>query len=521
MGILSTLAEEHRAIKLGSVPPRDPVLAQIFGLGNMTSAGVRVTPDSAYGNDAVYASVKVLSEGVAQVPLALFRKVDERSRERAMDHPLWRVLHDTPNSWQTSVEFREMMQGHILLRGNAYAAKVLNNGQIEQLIPMHPDRVRPFWVDRNFGVRAYKFTPMKGSQIVLLDDEVFHLAGLSFDGLKGVNPIEAQRETIGTAMAAQEYISKFYANNATPGGVLKHPARFRDPEKRKEFREQWHEQQTGSQRHMTALLEDGIEFQQVSLKLKDAQFVEGQRLSVNQIARIFRVPPHMIGDLSKATFSNITQQSLEFVMYSLAPWFARWEQAIFRDLLVTETDKLTLFAKFIVEGLLRGDIKTRFEAYRVAVELGWMTRNEVRQLEDLNPLDGLDEPLTPLNMQQGDDGGEDDDEDEASTNEQDRALRIISSGVDRVVRKEKAALTKIFQRDGFVVDMIKDFYAGHDKFVAEAMAVTLEEAGHYCRTMRDFVCDCFAQDLEDSVALERVGDSAYHLLMTEVSNYGT
>ena len=288
-----------------------------------------------------------------------------------------------------------MLMAHVVLRGNGYAEIIPSAGNpVAELIPLHPDRVRPFWAP-DMTV-AYEYQPLDGPSRIILGSEMFHVRGLGVDGLSGLNPIRLHRETIGEDFAAQEYSARFWANDATPSGVLKIPGTL-DDEAGQRLRKSWERQQTGVNRHRPALLEDGLEYEAIGLTREDAQYVESRKFNGVQIARMFRIQPHMIGILDRATFSNIEAQGIEFVVYTMGPWLRRWEQATRRDLF-TVASRRTHFSEFLVDGLLRGDRKARGEFYKSGIINGWLTRNEVRRRENLNPIKGLDEPLVPVNM---------------------------------------------------------------------------------------------------------------------------
>ena len=276
---------------------------------------------------------------------------------------------------------------HLLLWGNAYAQVIRNGkGAVIALYPLMPDRMT---VDRDKNGHLYsKYTksgddaPTMETRSVILDpSEVLHVPGLGFDGLVGYSPIAMAKNAIGLAIAAEEYGSKFYANGAAPSGVLEHPGTLKDPAR---VRDSWNSTFGGSSNsHKVAVLEEGMKYTPISISPNEAQFLETRKFQINEIARIFRVPPHMVGDLEKSSFSNIEQQSLEFVKYTLDPWVVRWEQALYRTLL-SEEEKKTLFFKFNVEGLLRGDYASRMNGYATARQNGWMSANDIRELEDLD-----------------------------------------------------------------------------------------------------------------------------------------
>ncbi len=355
-------------------------------MGNSTS-GKRVNERSAMQMTAVYSCVRILSEAVASLPLNVYRYNEDGGKEKAYDHPLFRLLHDEPNPEMTSFIFRETLMTHLLLWGNAYAQIIRNGkGEVIALYPLMPDRMT---VDRDErGQLYYKYTKsnddaptMEGGTVVLDPSDVLHVPGLGFDGLVGYSPIAMAKNAIGLAIAAEEFGSKFYANGATPSGVLEHPGTLKDPGK---VRDSWNSAFGGSSNsNKVAVLEEGLKYTPISIAPNEAQFLETRKFQINEIARIFRVPPHMVGDLEKSSFSNIEQQSLEFVKYTLDPWVIRWEQALFRALL-SEEEKKSLFFKFNVEGLLRGDYASRMNGYATARQNGWMSANDIRSLEDLD-----------------------------------------------------------------------------------------------------------------------------------------
>jgi HK97 family phage portal protein len=357
-----------------------------FFFGNSTS-GKRVNERSAMQMTAVYACVRILSEAIAGLPLHLYRYTDSGGKEKAVDSPLYFLLHDEPNIEMTSFAFRETLMTHLLLWGNAYAQIIRNGkGEILGLYPLMPDRMT---VDRDDkGKLYYEYrvsnddAPLnKDSTVRLKPYDVLHIPGLGFDGLVGYSPIAMAKNAIGLAIAAEEYGSKFYANGATPSGVLEHPGIVKDPEK---VRESWQSAFGGSANaNKTAVLEEGMKYNPISIAPEQAQFLETRKFQINEIARIFRVPPHMVGDLEKSSFSNIEQQSLEFVKYTLEPWIVRWEQSIMRSLLSAE-EKKKYFVKFNVDGLLRGDYQSRMNGYATARQNGWMSTNDIRELENLD-----------------------------------------------------------------------------------------------------------------------------------------
>jgi len=336
---------------------------------------------------AVYACVRILSEAIAELPLHLYRYNDTGGKEKAIDHTLYHLLHDEPNPEMSSFVFRETLMTHLLLWGNAYAQIIRNGkGEVIALYPLMPNKMT---VDRDEkGQLFYTYTrsneeapTMEGSTVKLKPSDVLHIPGLGFDGLVGYSPIAMAKNAIGMAIACEEYGAKFFANGAAPSGVLEHPGVIKDPAK---VRESWNSTFGGSgNAGKVAVLEEGMKYTPISISPEQAQFLETRKFQINEIARIFRVPPHMVGDLEKSSFSNIEQQSLEFVKYTLDPWVIRWEQSLSRSLL-SNADKKIYFFKFNVEGLLRGDYASRMTGYATARQNGWMSANDIRELENLD-----------------------------------------------------------------------------------------------------------------------------------------
>ena len=374
-----------------------------FFFGSTTS-GKAVTERSAMQMTAVYSCVRILSEAVAGLPLHLYKYTDSGGKAMALDHPLYHLLHDEPNPEMSSFVFRETLMTHLLLWGNAYA-QIIRNGknEIVALYPLMPNKMS---VDRDEGGRLYytyyrgsdEAIKDKGSSVTLYPSDVLHIPGLGFDGLVGYSPIAMAKNAIGMAIACEEYGAKFFANGAAPGGVLEHPGTIKDPQR---VRESWQSTFGGSgNANKIAVLEEGMKYTPIGISPEQAQFLETRKFQINEIARIFRVPPHMVGDLEKSSFSNIEQQSLEFVKYTLDPWVIRWEQSIQRTLL-SKDEKSVYFVKFNLEGLLRGDYQSRMNGYAIGRQNGWMSANDIRELENLDRIpaeDGGDLYLINGNM---------------------------------------------------------------------------------------------------------------------------
>ena len=347
-----------------------------------TTSGKAVNERTAMQTSAVYACVRILAESVAGLPLHVYERTANGSKSTKPSHPLYRLLHDEPNREMTSFVFRETLMSHLLLWGNAYA-QIIRDGRgfPIALYPLLPDRMA---VDRNeSGELVYTYQSDKG-QVKLRRENILHIPGLGFDGLIGYSPIAMAKNAVGLALATEDYGATFFANGANPGGVLEHPGVIK-PEQADRLRESWQSQFGGANAHKVAVLEEGLKFHQMSIPPEQAQFLETRKFQINEIARIFRVPPHMVGDLEKSSFSNIEQQSLEFVKYTLDPWVVRWEQSL-QQALILPSEKATIFIKFNLDGLLRGDYQSRMQGYSTGIQNGFMSVNDVRGLEDMNLL---------------------------------------------------------------------------------------------------------------------------------------
>ena len=387
------VSSEARAVVLDSVhPSQDPPMSWL----DSPALGVMVTPDTAMTNAAVYACVRVLAESVASLPLKLYRRRADGGKELATNHALYSVLHDLANSEITSFEMRETLMMHVALRGNAYCELDINGrGDVLGLWPITPWRVT--MKRHTDGGLYYHVSLPQGGEAVLPQYRVWHIRGLSQNGLLGMSPVSVMRNAIGLALTTEQLGQAFYGNGATPGGVLEHPGRLGDQAYRR-MMESWEGRHKGvSKANRIAILEEGMKYTSIGLSMDDAQFLQTRKFQKSEIASIFRVPPHMIGDLERATFSNIEQQSIDFVVNTLRPWLVRIEQSITRDL-IGPIERGKIFAEFSVDGLLRGDIASRYNAYSIGRNGGWLSPNDVRVMENMNPIQGGDAYSTPLNM---------------------------------------------------------------------------------------------------------------------------
>ena len=361
--------------------PRDAIsTAPSFYFGS-SGAGKSVTVSSAIQMSTVYACVRVIAETIASLPLHVYEATD-KGNMKATEHPLYHVLHDEPNLEMTSFILRETMLSHLLLWGNSYC-QIIRSGrtQVIGLYPLMPDHME---VDRDSsGNLKYTYTTSEGRTVLLSADDVLHIPGLGFDGVMGYSPIALERNAIGLGLAAEEYGGKFFANGARPSGVLTHPNTVKDP---KRLRDSWNTAYGGSANaNKVCILEEGMTYAPISIPNSEAQFLETRKFQVEEICRIFRVPPHLVCNLDRATFSNIEHSSIDFAVHTIRPWLVRIEQAINRALF-SDQEKARFFVRFNIDGLMRGDYKSRMEGYAIARQNGWMSSNDIRELENLNPL---------------------------------------------------------------------------------------------------------------------------------------
>ena len=365
---------------------RDSGTLFVFGQAN---SGEMVDERSAMQIATVYACVRLLAESVAQLPLHLYKVTDPDGQEKAQDHPLYKILYREPNPEMTSFSYWEAVMTHLLLWGNSYS-QVIRDGKntVLGIYPLLPENVE---IDRTESGELYyiyhaytnEVPGETNKDIIFRRDEILHIPGLSFNGLVGFSPIAMMKNSLGTTMAVEKYGSAFFKNGAQPAGVLEHPGVLKDPQK---IRDNWVNAYGGpGNAHKVAVLEEGMAYKPISLPPEDSQFLSTREFGVEEICRIFRVPPHMVQDLKRATFSNIEHQSIDFVVHTLDPWLVRIEKAIVKDLLIEE-EKDLYFPKFNVDGLLRGDYKSRMDGYSVGISTGIISPNEARRKENMPPL---------------------------------------------------------------------------------------------------------------------------------------
>lgn len=369
---------------LTNMSPEDVREFLRIGGSHMTASGAAITENSALRVAAAWRCVQIIAGAVSTLPLDLIRREDEDTRLPAVGHPLRQVLTVRPNNWQTPKEFKHLMQMHLLLRGNAYARKVMSGGQVVGLIPLHPDRVR---VEQTAALELVYHVQLRDHRMVTLAQaDMLHLRGMSLDGVTGLSVLSYMREALGVSLQAERAAARLYRQGVLAGGSFTHPNTLSD-EAYNRLRESLEERYSGEENaHKFLILEEGLTPERLGLSALDAQFLETRDFQRFDVAMFFGVPPHMIGATDKTTSwgSGIEQQNIGFVTYTLGDWLKTWEEAIRRDL-ISEREAERLDARFFVAGLLRGDVKTRWDAYVRAMQYGVYSPDEVRRFEDENP----------------------------------------------------------------------------------------------------------------------------------------
>lgn len=452
-------------------------------------SGVSVSPETALKVSTFYACVGLISETIASLPLIIYRLLDnDAGRERARNHPIYDLLRRQPNERQTSFEFVQMLTVHALMRGSGYARiRSGPRGFVDSLEPIHPDLIRKEEL-KNGRIR-YRVTEVTGGRPTVYNQEdIFEVGGMSLDGLNTISVIQYARDSLGLTLAAERYGARFYRNDSRPGGIL-HTDKRLSPDAQKKLKTQWQAAHTASNQHKVAVLEEGVAWQQIGISPEEAQFLATREFQAEDVCRWLRVPPHMVGLTSKATSwgSGIEEMSSGFVTYTLRPWLTRWEQSVSRDLLLAPD---RYFAAFVVEALLRGNIKDRYDAYAIARNWGWLSVNDIRRKENENPIPGGDTYLQPLNMSPaarefspvvG----------ETAVSPHYRMLAEEAAG--RLVRKELAAMTRAWERAAGDQESwetaVSEFYASHAHLVAQTMRIPLDQAAIYCSTQETDLID--------------------------------
>lgn len=382
--------------------PSDPNAVALLGGGFISTSGQVVTQDTSLRVTAVYRAVRLLSQTIASLPLRIYRILADGALQPADTHPLWELVAYRPNPWQTPFEWKETLAGHLELRGNAYCELIADGrGRVRAMLPLHPDRIRPrreYVPGFDSEIQYYEFWPVNGPMRVIYADEMLHLRGFSIDGVVGLSPIALARETIGLSLAAEEHSSRFFSNNASPSGILSTPKKLDEPAK-KRLKKSWEEMHAGSRNAFrTAVLEDGMQWTQIGIDQKDAQFIEQRDFQILEIARLFDIPPHKLMQMGAATFSNIEEQNIEFAQDAIRPRVVRWEEAMQRDCLLPSDEGAYCLA-FDMDQIYRGNMAARADFNQKMVYSGVFSPNDVLRSEGRPTYAGGDTRFIGVNMQ--------------------------------------------------------------------------------------------------------------------------
>lgn len=365
-------------------------LTDWFQGGSTSKSGATVNEDSAMRVTAYLAAVKIISETVASLPLLVYQRLEPRGKARAPNHPAYEVLHDIANEEMSAFQLRETIQGHAVSWGNGYAEIQRDmGGRVRGLWPLLPDRT---WPERDPTTKKlrYRTTLTNGEQVILPFENVLHMPGFGFDGICGYNPVILAKEALGLSLATEEFGANFFGQGATPSGIVEYPGKLKEEAYQRYKKDVRTAHEGLSRSHRLMILEEGLKYHQVTIPPEAAQFLETRKFQVSEIARLFRVPPHMLAEMDKATFSNIEQQSLDFVVNTLRSWLVRWEQQIRMKLFTASERRRGFFVEHLVDGLLRGDIQSRYNAYAIGRQNGWLSVNDIREKENDNPVEGGD-----------------------------------------------------------------------------------------------------------------------------------
>ena len=468
MGWLTKISSMLGRTQAATTTDREGWLIDWIRGGSQTTSGITVTPNKAMQMATVFACIRNISDDIGALPLAVYSKSgDKRTKEG--DHPVTKMLAVEPNEEMTAVSLRTAMQAHILGWGNGYCEIVRRiDGTPAAIYPLKPDRVAPLR-DSN-GQLLYEISKDDGSKIRLPAKKVLHVPGLGYDGLVGYNVIRYARESIGLGMAAEEFGNAFYGNGLNPSMVLTFPEALSD-RARENLKRAIVKNNAGLKNAFKAmLLEEGGKAEKVTIAPEEAQFLQTREFSVVEICRWFRMPPHMVSDLSRATFSNIEHQAIQYVTNTLTPWLVRWEQEINRKLLTPP-----YYCKHNVQGLLRGDIQSRYKAYAVGRQWGWLSADEIREMEDMNPLpDGAGgEYLVPMNMSPARDESENPNAAGAQQNNNKPLKAMVSDCARRIFNAEMAELEKHVKYAKYSPvkwsEWLATFYEKHTEYMRQVL----------------------------------------------------
>ena len=477
-------------------------------VGSLTNSGKRVDVVSALTVAAFFQGVRLISQTIGMLPVSIFLN-DGRRKEKFPSHPTHRVIHDEPNSWMTPMEWKEAMTARAVMRGNGYSEiQGDRRGPVQMVVPIDTSRVAQeladdgsmlFIIDRGLSTeRVLKNTQSR--------KQVHHLKGFG-EGIRGISIVAAMRETLGLSMSLEEHAARFFANAAAPSGAVSHPGVLTEAAATR--LNAFIAEHTGvASHHGVLVLEEGMKWEQIGLTNRDSQFLEGRKFQITEVSRWLGIPPHMLMDLERATFDNIEAQDLALVKYTFQPWITRWEQSIGRDMIPDSRDGF--FARFNLDALVRAELLTRFQAYVQAVQNGLLTQNEIRDIEDRNPIDGGDEAMMPMNMQRAGDSNtllaelqrmkhlsvQTDrivtmvrEYSEERSMLETKAKWMIRSAVTRILRKEVGAIQKKAEQmasdsTGWT-KWVERFYRTHAPYVSDVLGIDSETASVYCQEQKD------------------------------------
>jgi HK97 family phage portal protein len=471
------------ALRAGTPSPIDDYWYHPYGYGEATASGIRVNPEQAMRLATVMACTYITARAMGMIPLKVYRRRPDGGSEVATNHPLFDVLYSSPNNWQTATEWRQMMQVHFELRGNAFSEIIPGpRGAVDQLIPLHPDLVSIETLGN--GKLRYQYSDPNGGRRPILQRDMFHLRNVSLDGIQGLSTVSAACETIGAGLGAQDYANRFLANDAKPGIVIT-GANFKDPADKEAFKNNLRQEQTGRNRHGAMVLPVGLDAKNLGVTNVDAQLLETRKYNRSELGAIWGIPLHKLGETDKvATYSSVEQAEIGFVTHCVLPRAIAWEQAIVRDLIIAPG---TFFAKYSLQSLMRGDMVSRNNAYAQGIQWGWLCPNDIRGFEDMNPIPGGDTFLIPGNMNiRGADGRPivvNTPQALPSPGADKRVVPIVIAAAERCVRKEVSAVQKLRAKsDQDFKASLKTFYAEHRGFISEVMTVPADSARMYCET---------------------------------------
>lgn len=487
--MLTTLFE-RRATKSSAGHPRDPALAELLGYGTNTAAKIPIDEETAMKFSAVYASIRVIAETKASLPIQVFERLPNGKRAKVTMHPVNDLLHVLdPNPDMTRMVCQEVRQAHVLGWGNSFAEITFNGkGEPTAIRPKHPSRVRPFR-DRATGRIMYEVYQEDGGTVTLDASEVLHVPGFGFNGITGKSPLRLFAESIAIGLAEERFVGSFFARSAKPSVIIKMPeGKQLGDVAAKDIRTQW-ESFSGENAHRPALVDNGADVQLVTMPLNEAQLLESRKFQAEDIgARVYRIPPHVLGLLDRATFSNIESQDGYFEKHTMRPWLERDEQELNRKLFSRE-ERRRFFVRHNVNALLRADIKTRFEAYKTAIQNGWKSANDVLELEDENGI-GLqgDLYLVPQNMQPAsvvvqlpgaDKPQQEEDEDEDEQDERSRKLaeshrRLLVDMLESLIRTESKRVREAARKPDEFPSRVEAFYASHREVMTRKLGLVAD-----------------------------------------------